>query len=199
MLTRLPQGWHLTITIAVLLALASGGIVLQGGGSVESVKAVLRFTARTSVVLFCLAYSASALVKLRKGPWTLWLRRNRRYTGVSFAASHFIHLLAIIAFWRIDPAAFAAAAPTATLILGGLPYGVIVALTATSFDATARAVGPKAWAALHGYGSFYLWAMFVLLFAARVPENAWYLLPVALLFGVMGLRLAARRPAAKPA
>lgn len=199
MLTHLPQGWRLTITVAVLLALASGAIALQGGGSVESVKAVLRFTARTSVVLFCLAYGASALVRLRKGPWTLWLRRNRRYVGVSFAASHFIHGLAIIAFWRIDPAGFAAAVPTATLILGGLPYVVIAALTATSFDATARAIGPKAWAALHGYGSFYLWAMLLLLFGMRVPMSVWYLLPVALLIGVMGLRLAARRPAAQPA
>lgn len=197
------QGWRLTIKIALLLTLVCAAIVWQGEGSVESIKAVLRFTARTSVILFSLAYAASSLAKLWKRPGTLWLRRNRRYIGVAFAASHLLHAMAIAAFARLDPVQFAAAVPTATLILGGLPYIVIAAMTITSFDGPTRAIGPKAWTALHGYGSLYLWAMFLLLFGARVPENGWYLLPMALLAAVMGLRLAARnarrRPQAKPA
>ena len=38
--------------------------------------------------------------------WTRWQRRNRRYHGVSFAVSHFIHLAALIALARLDQELF---------------------------------------------------------------------------------------------
>ncbi len=61
------------------------------GFEVDGVRMVIRFTARTSLVLFCLAFSAAALARLWPNASTRWLRRNRRYLGVSFAASHAIH------------------------------------------------------------------------------------------------------------
>ena len=72
---------------------------------VEGVRMVIRFTARTSLLLFCLAFSAAALARLWPNAWTRWQRRNRRYLGVTFAASHAIHAVAIAAFAVMDPAA----------------------------------------------------------------------------------------------
>ncbi len=76
---------------------------------VDGVRMVIRFTARTSLLFFCLAFSAAALAQLRPNTWTRWQCRNRRYLGVTFAASHGLHALAIVAFAQMDPAAFAAA------------------------------------------------------------------------------------------
>jgi methionine sulfoxide reductase heme-binding subunit len=195
----MPQGWRLTLAISLLLALVCAGIVLQGGGSVDSVRAVLRFTARTSLLLFCLAYGASALVKLWKGPWTLWLRRNRRYIGVSFGASHFLHALAIGAFAWLDPVLFGSVTSLGTFVSAGTAYLFIALMTATSFDRTARAIGPKAWAALHGFGSLYIAITFLIANGMRIPMNVWYALPVALVASVMVLRFLARRPAVRTA
>jgi methionine sulfoxide reductase heme-binding subunit len=193
------QGWRLTIGISLLLTLICAGIVWQGMGSVDSVRAVLRFTARTSLVLFCLAYAASALVKLWKQPWTLWLRRNRRYIGVSFGASHFLHALAIAAFAWLDPVLFGSVTSPGTFVSAGIAYIFIALMTATSFDRTARAIGPKAWAALHGFGSLYIAITFLIANGMRITMNAWYALPALLIAGVLLLRFVARRPAAKPA
>lgn len=193
------HGWRLTITIALLLTASCVVIVWQGDGSVDSVRAVLRFTARTSLILFCLAYGASALVKLRKGKWTLWLRRNRRYIGVSFGASHFLHALAIAAFAWLDPVLFGRVTSLGTFVSAGIAYLFIALMTATSFDVTARAIGPKAWNALHGYGSLYIAITFLVANGTRIPMNIGYAVPVALLAGVMVLRLMARKRVAKAA
>jgi hypothetical protein len=65
---------------------------------------VIRFTARTSLLFFCMAFSAAALARLWPNAWTHWQRRNRRALGVTFAASHGIHAVAIGAFAVMDPA-----------------------------------------------------------------------------------------------
>jgi len=56
-----------------------------------------RATARTSVVFFTAAFAASALRRRWPNGATAWMLRNRRQLGVSYAASHFIHLLLILA------------------------------------------------------------------------------------------------------
>jgi hypothetical protein len=61
---------------------------------------VIRFTART-LLFFCLAFSAATLARLGPSSSTRWQRRNRRYRGVTFAASHGIHAAAIGAVFLI--------------------------------------------------------------------------------------------------
>ena len=109
---------------------------------VDGVRMVIRFTARTSLLFFCLAFSAAALARLWPNAWTRWQRRNRRYLGVTFAASHAIHAIAIACFAVMDPAAYAAATSAASYIFGGIGYAFIIAMTATSFDRTATRARP---------------------------------------------------------
>src|ERR1700680_808158 len=108
---------------------------------VEGVRMVVRFTARTSLMFFCLAFSAAALARLWPNGWTRWQRRNRRYLGVTFAASHGLHAIAIVRFAEMAPADFAAATSAASYIFGGIGYAFIILMTATSFDRTASMVG----------------------------------------------------------
>jgi ABC-type multidrug transport system fused ATPase/permease subunit len=59
----------------------------HGHFEVDGVRMVIRFTARTSLLFFCLAFGAAALARIWPNAWTQWQRRNRRYLGVTFAAS----------------------------------------------------------------------------------------------------------------
>jgi hypothetical protein len=184
----MTRGWGLTAVVSLGLVAVSLGLLGQADFAVEGARAVIRFTARASFVLFCLAFSAAALYRLWPGAWTRWQRRNRRYLGVSFAASHFIHALAIIAFARLDPAQFHAGTGLGMYLLGGLGYVFIILMTATSFDATAAWLGPRAWRVLHLTGSYYISISFLTSFGMRIPVDSLYALPVAVLLAIYVLR-----------
>jgi DMSO/TMAO reductase YedYZ heme-binding membrane subunit len=163
---------------------------------VEGVRMVIRFTARSSLLLFCLAFSAAALARLWPNAWTRWQRRNRRYLGVTFAASHGIHAVAIIAFAVMDPSGYAAATSIASYIFGGIGYAFIIAMTATSFDRTAQALGAKAWRRLHLVGGYYLLFQFMVSFGKRIPDMplyALFLIPLVAVFALRMISMAAAR------
>src|SRR3954454_11753383 len=135
------DGWRLLAVLGLTLVALCVWIAGMRQFEVDGVRLVIRFTARTSLLFFCLAFGAAALARLWPNAWTRWQRRNRRYLGVTFAASHGIHAVAILAFALMDPAGFAAATSLASYIFGGIGYAAIVAMTATSFDRTAKALG----------------------------------------------------------
>src|SRR5580704_9556509 len=92
------EGWRLFALLTLILTALCAGIAGMRGFEVEGVRMVVRFTARTSLLFFCLAFGAAALARLWPNGWTRWLRRNRRYLGVTFAASHGLHAIAIVLF-----------------------------------------------------------------------------------------------------
>ncbi|MGY8632191.1 hypothetical protein RAD15_06815 [Bradyrhizobium sp. 14AA] len=185
------EGWRLLAVLCLSLIVLSLWIASMRQFEVDGVRMVIRFTARSSLLLFCLAFSAAALARLWPNAWTRWQRRNRRYLGLSFAASHAIHAVAIVAFSRMDPAGFAEATSVVSYIFGGIGYAVIVAMSATSFDRTAALIGPRAWRALHVVGGTYLWFQFMVSFGKRVPAMPLYAAFLIPLLAVMALRLIA--------
>src|SRR5258707_2541621 len=130
------EGWRLFAVLTLTLIALCIWIASMRQFEVDGVRMVVRFTARTSLLFFCLAFSAAALARLWPNAWTEWQRRNRRYLGVTFAASHGIHAFAIAAFAVIDPVGYAAATSLASYIFGGIGDPFIIAMTATSFDRT---------------------------------------------------------------
>src|SRR5713101_4482490 len=154
------EGWRLFAVLTLVLAGLCIGIAGMRQFEVDGVRMVIRFTARTSLLFFCLAFGAAALARLWPTIWTRWQRRNRRYLGVTFAASHGLHATAIAAVAVMDPASYAAATSIAAYIFGGSGYAFIVAMTATSFERTASAIGPRAWRMLHLTGGYYLLLQF---------------------------------------
>ncbi|HVO22246.1 MAG TPA: hypothetical protein VMW56_01310 [Candidatus Margulisiibacteriota bacterium] len=179
-------GWC-TLGLAALL----GGILAVEGVGETGLRAAVRTSAQTSFVLFTSAFGASALCATWPSPLMRWMLRNRRYLGVSFAVSHFIHLVAIIALsqrlgdqFKMDPA---------TLIGGGLAYVFIAAMTATSFDHTATWLGPRAWRRLHTTGGYYIWFIFFISYAPRAAiTSLWYAPFVFILLAVIALRVRVR-------
>ncbi|MBR0791742.1 hypothetical protein JQ631_21900 [Bradyrhizobium manausense] len=185
------EGWRLLAVLTLSLVALSLWVASMQQFEVEGVRMVIRFTARSSLLLFCLAFSATALARLWPNAWTHWQRRNRRYLGLSFAASHAIHAVAIIVFAKMDPAGFAEATSPASYIFGGIGYAVIVAMGATSFDRTAAMIGPRAWRTLHLVGGYYLWFQFMVSFGKRVPAMPTYAAFLIPLLIVMALRMIA--------
>jgi sulfoxide reductase heme-binding subunit YedZ len=143
------EGWRLFAVLTLVLIALCIWIASMRQFEVEGVRMVVRFTARTSLMFFCLAFSAAALARPWPNGWTRWQRRNRRYLGVTFAASHGLHAIAIVLFAEMAPADFAAATSAASYIFGSIGYGFIILMVATSFDRTASMIGPRAWRILH--------------------------------------------------
>jgi methionine sulfoxide reductase heme-binding subunit len=185
------EGWRLFAILTLILAALCAGLSGIRDFDVNGVRMVVRFTARTSLLFFCLAFSAAALAQLRPNAWTRWQRRNRRYLGVTFAASHALHAIAIIAFATMDPAGFAAATNLASYVFGGIGYAIIAAMTVTSFDRTAAAIGPRAWRILHLTGGYYLLLQFTVSFGKRIPDMPLYGLFLVPLLAVFALRMIA--------
>ena len=195
------EGWRLLAVLTLSLIALSMWIASMRQFEVEGVRMVIRFTARSSLLLFCLAFGAASLARLWPTAWTRWQRRNRRYLGLSFAGSHAIHAVAIVVFANMDPAGFTEATSPASYIFGGIGYVVIIAMSATSFDRAAALLGPRAWRTLHLVGGYYLWFQFMVAFGKRVPAMPGYAAFLLPLLAVMALRMIAmasnpnRRPA----
>jgi len=193
------EGWRFLAAASLALTALAVWLASMRGFEVDGVRLVIRFTARTSLLLFCLAFAAAALQRLWPAAPTHWLLRNRRYLGLSFVVSHLIHAVAIAAFAAMAPDLFKDATSPASFIFGGIGYAFITAMAATSFDRTARAIGPRAWRMLHTTGIYYLWFQFMVSFGMRIPAMpgyAWFLLPLIV---VMALRVGAAMKARKPA
>ncbi|HEY0682722.1 MAG TPA: hypothetical protein VGD45_10355 [Steroidobacter sp.] len=190
--TRAWEGWSIVGAVAIALILVVTIEAMTASAPVEGIRGIIRATARTSFALFSLAFTASAARHFWPNAWTRWQLRNRRYLGVSFAVSHFVHLLAILALGRIAPAELAAHADSVTWIFGGIAYVFIALMTATSFDATARLIGRRAWTTLHTVGSYYIWFIFANSYLSRAAIIPAYIPAAALIVFTLGLRIAAR-------
>lgn len=176
----------------VLALLAASALAMQP--DVQGVRQVIRLTARTSLLCFVLLYVAAPLAARWPTGSTRALLQRRRALGLGLALSHGLHLAAIIAFAQLDPQTYTAA--RAAPAPGAVAYAFIVAMALTSSDAAVRWLGPQRWKWLHRIGTHYLWLSFLITFGKRIPLNAGYALPVALLLAALALRLWPRAPQA---
>ena len=158
---------------------------------------VIRFTARTSLVLFCLAFVGSGAgaavaerVDAMAAPQPPLSRRQLCGLARHPRGRH-------RRFAVMDPAGYAAATSIASYIFGGIGYAFIIAMTATSFDRTAAAIGARAWRLLHLIGGYYLLFQFMVSFGKRIPDMPLYALFLIPLVAVFALRMIAMAPRAQ--
>lgn len=187
-----PQGW--TLTLALSAALIAGAVAIYAAydAPVDGIRRVIRVTAHTSLALFLLAFLGSTLVRLWPSDATRWLRARRRQFGVSFAVSHIVHAIAIVALARTDQPLFWQLSSVGNIAAGSTAYVVILLMLATSFDATARLLGPRLWTRLHVFGTWYILLFFMITNGKRIPESLNYALPVAILVAAALLKIGAK-------
>jgi methionine sulfoxide reductase heme-binding subunit len=191
------EGWRITWVAAFAVIAMALVILLIAGVNERGLHLVIRSTAQTSFALFLGAFAAAALLKLWPSRFSKWLRRNRRYVGVSFAASHILHAIAIIALASITGGGSLGETPVPELVGGGLAYAFILAMAATSSDKAVSLMGARRWSLLHAVGMYYIWLIFMFSYGGRAVSSIYYAPPALLLLIAMGMRLLASsgRPA----
>lgn len=190
-MTVVPR-WPFFAVLFVVAAITAGSLSAYGSGP-EGLLHITRYTARFAFLIFVIVFSTGALAQLFPSPATRWMRKNRRYLGLSFALAHFLHLAAIISYHR----AIGEVPGLVTLIGGGGAYVFIALLAATSNNWSVRKLGPKLWHRLHLTGISYVWLIFMNSYIGRLmsdtpPEPKWiFAVTAALGFIALGLRIAA--------
>ena len=173
--------WQLPIAYLVMVAGICAAIATTAEPGPEEVRAIIRVTAFTSAVPFLLVFTASALHRLRRSAVSGWLMANRRYVGLSVAASHWWHLVAIIVLVRLYSSG-GEPIQRLTLIFGTAGFVALGLMAATSTDAAQRALG-RAWGWLHLAGAYIVWLDFIFTYMGTAT--------IAPFHGVMTLLFAA--------
>lgn len=154
------------------------------------VRLLIRATATLSLLLFLLVYLAAPLPQLTGG---MGWRAQRRRLGLAFAASHGVHLVAVLTYAVLDPASFQRATTPFSIVSGSIAYALIAAMVATSWPSARRWLGERAWHRLHVAGLHFIWLSFVVAYAKRVPAMPGYSVPLLMLLGAAVLRVLAFR------
>ena len=99
------QGWRITTLVTFLIVV---GLMVNfglAGWEAPAITDAIDATGRVSLILFSIAFTASSVDSLWPSSLSRWTLRNRRWIGLSFASSHFIHLGLIISmtFFFPDP------------------------------------------------------------------------------------------------
>ncbi len=206
---RKQLGGGRLVGIVTLLLLVMTALIFQWAGTGEpGLRMLVRATARTSLVLFGAAFTASSLRLLWPTRATGWLLRQRRYLGLSFAVSHGLHALAIGGLALVLGDAFEI--DLVTKIFGGGAYLMIALMAATSSDRAVHWLGRRRWRQLHLLGGYWIWIIFANSYTARGVmaiargSEALAYVPVAIfVWALLGARIAvalrARRRASAPA
>ena len=184
------NGWPLVALAAVLATIAVGMPLLLNADPVEGIRQAIRATARLSLVLFLLAFTASALRHFRPGALADWQVRNRRFFGLGLGVSHLAHLGAIIAFVQMAPALFWGDRTPLGNLPGAIGYAVLTLMLLTSFPGPAARLGARGWKRLHGVGVWVLWLLFVGGLRSHDTGGTDYALLIALAVAGAGLRVA---------
>jgi hypothetical protein len=184
------EGWPIVGYSAALVAVMVLAILGTCGASEVALRAAIRATACTSLSFFLAAFIASSWNSLAPSPASKWLLRNRRYVGLSFAASQLGHALLIGALAHGYTSSFWSRAGASTLVGGGFGYVLIVLMVVTSFKGPAASIGRKAWTRLHTTGMYVFWTIFFASYAGRPGVYCFF---TALLVGALGVRAMAAR------
>ncbi len=183
--------WHwriVQVTIGLSL-LSFVAIFAIGGFNEESTRQCIRLSAKVSVVLFSMAFSAAAVQRLWPGVLTFWWRMNRKYLGISFAISHLLHLAFLVLLQQCFHPVFTLA-KTSSLVAGGGAYIFVVLMLLTSFDGISHYLSKKRWKLLHTVGGWWIWAVFATSYFKRVMREEMEYIPwAALILAVALLRL----------
>lgn len=182
------EGSRFLILTTGLLSIMVAALVTFGATPVDGIRLAIRVTARTSLFFFILAFTASAVAQIWPGTLTSWIRRNRRYLGLSFAASHGLHLIVIITLANYAPEVFWTLSNKVSIIAGSSGYFFIFLLAGTSFNRAVQWLGPKLWTQIHLFGLWFIWVSFIFTNGKRVPVSLWYLAPLAILAAAFYIR-----------
>jgi sulfoxide reductase heme-binding subunit YedZ len=180
--------------LLALIAIAIGAMCAALANTIspaeDAAGAMIRWTARTSLVLFALVYVARPLVQLAPSPATKALLARRKWLGLGFATSHGYHLAGILWLASPDFGAFVRGQEP-TIVVAVATFVFLGIMTVTSIDAVRRAMPAKTWRGLHWTGLQLAWLSFTATYAGAIAAHPAYAVPAVVLVGVAAIRVAA--------
>jgi methionine sulfoxide reductase heme-binding subunit len=162
---RIP--WWLFGAVAGVVVGIVGVCAAVWGLGEEGLLHVTRYTARWAFLIFAAVFASGALATLIPNSGTLWMKRNRRYLGLSFALAHYLHLLALSVLFVV----IGESPDLVTILLGGLAFVFIGLMALTSNDWSVRTLGRNRWRLLHLVGAYYVWLIFMNSYVGRVVSD----------------------------
>ncbi len=165
------------MVVVLLVVSAIGG----RGWNEESVRYLVRVTARLSVLLFLIAYVWDDAISLVASRPIRTPPPSRAPYFIGFAVSHFYHLLALVALGIWFPNPFLEEVEVLTIVGGGLAYMAIFAIAiAYAIRGDRHPDHP-----LVAAGFFYVWVVFAQAYGFRAADSYTYALIFSLLIGAI--------------
>lgn len=185
--------WDIVKLITILSLLLYLSLFYFNGFDEETNRLVIRLSARTSALLFIIAFSANAFHQWQKNSFSWWVFMNRKFFGISFAIIHWLHLLVIVLLQKCFHPVFEIAAIT-SLLSGGLAYLFLTLMLLTSFPYFANMISKTNWKRLHTIGGYWIWLIFMISYVKRVDTEIEFLPIIILFVGGLVLRFWKIRP-----
>ena len=185
------QGPRLLLAIAVAVSAMALVILLVPVPFDERAHALVRWTARTSLVVFVLAYVARPLVQLRP-KWRAgkWLLAHRKWLGLGFAYSHLVHLAGILMIALPDFGGFVRQQDP-TILVAAITFVLLFAMAITSIESVKRRMSGRTWKWLHRTGMHFAWVAFTATYAGLIAVHLVFLLPTVVLLAAACVRIGA--------
>ncbi|MCI1034748.1 ferric reductase-like transmembrane domain-containing protein [Raoultella terrigena] len=149
------NGWRLFNCISITVLLMVFAIVFTSADLVNGLRVSIRATARSSFILFIVSFIASGLVSLVPATLTKYLIINRKFFGLAFAFSHFVHAV-LIGFYAWFSEGYRSSFSVYDNSSGFVGYIFIILMTITSFKPARRLTGETNWRVLHTFGMWVL-------------------------------------------
>ncbi len=180
--------WHL---VRLIIGASIGFFLLLlavYGWDEDGFRQQVRWSARISFALFCMAFGASAVHYYIKNGLTSWLLLKRKYIGISFAIIHLIHLGFLIILQYVYHPVFDLAA-TSSLIGGGMAYFFVVMMLLTSFEKGRQWLTNSQWKFLHTIGGYWIWTIFMTTYYKRTVTEPIHWILVGILVSIFIIRM----------
>ncbi len=184
------RGIRLVALVALVIAAMCGVLIAVDGAGPAGAHAIVRWTARTSLVLFTLAYVSRPLVQLRPSRTARDLLAYRKWIGLSFATSHGYHLAGIIAIMWPDPGGFIRA-QNPSIVVALVTFIFLGAMAVTSNERVRKAMSPVTWKRIHRTGMHLAWLAFTATYAGAIGASVVYAVPAGVLLAIAAIRAAA--------
>jgi len=179
--------WKLVKVVLTASILFFTANFLYFGFTETAVRQCIAWSARIDVVLFILAFGATAMHQYFRNSFSFWVMMNRHYFGISFAILHLLHLAFLVLLQQVFHPVFTLADSFA-LFAGGGAYFFVVLMLLTSFEPFKGMLSKTNWKRLHTFGGWWIWVIFMSSYWKRVfaEEYGFIILGVLLVFVGIG-------------
>ena len=156
---NMTKRYFILIACLLLLIAVVSVTILSFEFTEESVRVLIRWSAKISVSLFSLSFMSSALNALIKTDMTKLILRWRPQMGLSFTVFHTAHLFFLLLLQSCFHPVFTLA-KTSSLIGGGMAYVLMYLMAVTTFPSFKKRLTVRQWSILHTIGSYWIWLIF---------------------------------------